>query len=53
MCNLVELPSLSQWQDFHTFHVEPDILFPGNTTESIHAITKSTSTINIKFTMLI
>ena len=36
----------------HTFHVEPNILFPGKTTESITANTKHTGKLNVNTTML-
>ena len=53
MCNLVEIPSLQLGQDFHTSHMEPNILSPMITTESITAITKNTVTINMDLVELI
>ena len=35
MCNLVELPSLQQWQDSHTLHMKPNIHFMGILLNSI------------------
>ena len=44
--NLVELPSLTQWQDLYMFHMEDKNLFHRNITGLNTAITKNTCKCN-------
>ena len=50
MSHLVDLPSL--WQEYHTFPVEPNILFQRNTSESNTTISKTTDNINAEIPAL-
>ena len=52
MSSLVRLSSLQQWQDDHTFHVDPNITFMG-IFNFITTITKNTDKNQVKFTALV
>ena len=53
MSHLINLPSLQQWQDFHTFYMESNIIFHRNITEYTTANTKTTGNISVNTTVLI
>ena len=50
--HLVNLASLLQWQDLHTFHMNFNIFIHSNTTETNNAMMKITGSINVNIPML-